>query len=114
MLSILCFTGFALAENRTPSFTWIPDSGSEAGVPHLAIHFHDGKPDDIAILERFNPIPKKAHETEESIDKCIFRGYLLHESNVYVTLTGGCPFEDSFEVLLRYFQFSKYKYSRHV
>ena len=92
------FLGFAAGENLAPSFTWIPDSGSEAGVPHLAIHFHDGKPDDIALLKRFNPIPQQNGEAESSIDNCIFRGNLLLESEVSVVLTGGCPFEDTFEV----------------
>ena len=64
----------------------------------MAIHFHDGQPDDIALLKYDNPIPKGADEDEDSIDKCIFGGYLLRESDVYVTLTGGCPFEDTFEV----------------
>jgi hypothetical protein len=32
------------------------------------------------------------------VDPCIFEGWLQNESNVYVTLTGGCPYEDSFEV----------------
>ena len=72
----------------------------------MKIHFHDGKPDDVALLKRFNPIARGANEKEEDIDKCIFNGYLQHESNVYVTMTGGCPFEDSFEVSqldLKYF-----------
>ena len=66
----------------------------------MAIHFHDGKPDDIALLQPINPIPKGENEDEDSIDKCIFAGHLLLEKNVRVTLTGGCPFEDSFEVWL--------------
>ena len=66
----------------------------------MAIHFHDGRPDDIALLKLFNPIPKGANEDEESIDKCIFSGKLLLEKDVSVTLTGGCPFEDTFDVRL--------------
>jgi hypothetical protein len=69
----------------------------------LAIHFHDGKPDDIALLKRINPIPKGVNEDEDSIDKCIFSGKLLLEKDVQVTMTGGCPFEDSFEVLFHNF-----------
>ena len=68
----------------------------------MAIHFGDGKPDDIAMLKRFNPIPKQANEPEASIDSCIFRGNLLLESEVSVVLTGGCPFEDTFEVKIFY------------
>ena len=64
----------------------------------MAIHFHDGKPDDIALLNQYNPIPRQNYETEESIDNCIFRGNLLLEPEVSVVLTGGCPFEDTFEV----------------
>ena len=32
------------------------------------------------------------------VDKCIFVGTLRDESDVTVTLTGGCPFDESFEV----------------
>jgi hypothetical protein len=37
-------------------------------------------------------------ETLESIDSCIFSGFLRNESDVAVTITGGCPFQNSFEV----------------
>jgi hypothetical protein len=37
-------------------------------------------------------------EQEESIDKCIFNGHLRDEPTVYVTLTGGCPFDKDFNV----------------
>jgi hypothetical protein len=43
-------------------------------------------------------IPNKVSEKEENIDKCIFRGHLRGEPSVYLVLTGGCPFEDHFEV----------------
>jgi len=100
-LLVVALAVVASADNLVPSFSWIPESGSSEGVPHLAIHFNDGKPDDIAVLKRFNPIPRGANEREEDIDQCIFNGYLLFESDVYVTLTGGCPFEDSFEIQFR-------------
>jgi len=71
------FKALANADDaRVPSFTWIPESGTEEGVPHLQIHFNDGKPDDIALLKRYNPIPRAADEREEDIDKCIFNGHL--------------------------------------
>jgi hypothetical protein len=35
---------------------------------------------------------------EENIDKCIFNGFLRDEPMVYVTLTGGCPFDNKFDV----------------
>jgi hypothetical protein len=36
--------------------------------------------------------------SRDSGDDCIYHGYLQQEPKVYVTMTGGCPFEDSFEV----------------
>jgi len=71
---------------------------SSDGVPLLVIDFHDGKPYDVAELKQFNPIPRMKHEAEESIDNCIFQGRLRDEPKVFVTLTGGCPFDTSFEV----------------
>jgi hypothetical protein len=52
----------------------------------------------IQHCPQFNPIPRGRNEKEEDIDGCIFDGFLRTEDKVYVTLTGGCPFEDSFEV----------------
>ena len=72
-------------------------------MAYLAINFNDGKPGDIAILESYNPIPRQPNEREAEVDHCIFRGKLLYESNVHVSLTGGCPFEDSFEVSFEIF-----------
>ena len=74
-------------------------------MAQLGISFNDGKPDDVAILERYNPIPRQPDENDEDIDQCIFKGVLLHEHNVLVSLTGGCPFEDSFEVSFETFVF---------
>ena len=90
-------SGLASA-NTVPTFTWLEDRSSESGVPLLAVDFHDGKPDDVAILKQFNPIPMQAHEREEDIDNCIFNGHLRDEPNVHVTLTGGCPFDKNFDV----------------
>ena len=86
-----------------PSFTWVQDEFSPDGVPLLSINFHDEQPNDVAILKSYNPIPKQALELEENVDKCIFNGHLRDESTVYVTLTGGCPFENNFEVSIRLF-----------
>jgi hypothetical protein len=55
-------------------------------------------PDDVAELKQFNPIPKTLQEKDVDIDHCIFDGFLRNENRVYVTITGGCPFEDTFEV----------------
>ncbi len=81
-----------------PTFAWIQDEVSPDGVPLLSINFHDGRKNDVAVLKHFNPIPRGKNEREEDIDNCIFDGFLRDESKVYVTLTGGCPFEDSFDV----------------
>jgi hypothetical protein len=35
---------------------------------------------------------------ESSNPDCILEGFLKGESDVFVTLTGGCPFSKSFEV----------------
>ena len=68
------------------------------GVPLLSVNFHDGKANDVAILKQFNPIAKQVNESEDNIDKCIFNGFLRDDPKVYVTLTGGCPFDSSFDV----------------
>ena len=81
-----------------PTFSWLEDQFSPSGVPLLSINFHDGKPKGVAILNQFNPIPRKSNEPEENVDKCIFNGYLRDEPKVYVTLTGGCPFSKTFDV----------------
>ena len=96
--------GFVACESTVPSFTWVQDEFSPDGVPLLSINFHDEQPNDVAILKSYNPIPKQALELEENVDKCIFNGHLRDESNVYVTLTGGCPFENNFDVSIRLFK----------
>ena len=53
-------------------------------------------PDDAALFERHNPIP--CSEQNETVDNCIFRGWLKNESYVSVAMSGGCPYSDSFEV----------------
>ena len=83
---------------NAPSFTWLQDSHSPHGVPHLAVNFHDGKPEDVVNFQKFNPFVRQAEEKEGNIDECIFTGHLRDEPDVYVTLTGGCPFDNTFDV----------------
>jgi hypothetical protein len=64
----------------------------------LSVNFNDGKPSDVIAFKQINPIPQQPEESEEKIDRCIFGGFLRLEPTVYVTLTGGCPFENNFEV----------------
>ena len=81
-----------------PSFTWSFEEFSPQGVPILYIQFPDGGNEDKAILTSHSPIPLRQDETEFDLDFCIFKGHLKNEANVFVTLTGGCPFDDSFDV----------------
>ena len=37
-------------------------------------------------------------DEEDDDDQCIFKGFLRDEPEAGVTLTGGCPFQNSFEV----------------
>jgi len=101
----------ASCQNGVPTFEWAQDEVSPDGVPLLSINFHDGRKNDVAILKRFNPIPEGKNEREEDIDNCIFDGFLRDEDKVYVTLTGGCPFEDTFDVnnklIINYLLFTK-------
>jgi hypothetical protein len=83
---------------RVPTFSWQKGQFSPEGVPTLTINFHDGKPADVAIFKQLNPIARQQSESEDKIDRCIFGGFLRDESAAYVVLTGGCPYEDSFEV----------------
>ena len=85
-------------DTRIPTFTWQKERFSPEGVPLLTVNFHDGKPADVVIFKQLNPIERQESESEDKIDRCIFGGLLRDESTAYVVLTGGCPFEDSFEV----------------
>ena len=51
--------------------------------------------DDVALLERYNPIPSASGE---NVDPCIFGGWLKNEPRVRVAVSGGCPYSDTFEV----------------
>ena len=92
------FTGLGLCQPAIPTFTWHESETSPTGVPLLSINFNDGGASDVAILKQINPIRRQPGEREEDIDSCIFDGFLQDESKVYITLTGGCTFEDTFDV----------------
>ena len=98
IFNLLIQIGLVTCQNGVPTFEWVQDKFSPSGVPLLSINFHDGQPNDVAILRQFNPIAKSLNEKEEDIDNCIFDGFFENEEKVYVTLTGGCPFEESFDV----------------
>ncbi len=70
------------------------------GIPLLKVTFPDDNYFDYIHFNTFNPIPMQPHEKEEDIEPCLFEGYLEKEVDVYAVLTGGCPFNDSFEVKL--------------
>jgi len=75
------------------------------GVPLLKITYPpNGTDADYAHFKRFFKAPSP-NETEggktRMLDNCIFHGNLEFESDVYVTLTSGCPYENSFEVWLK-------------
>jgi len=91
---------FASCNKNPPTFTWLQDSFSPHGIPHLEVDFHDGQDADVVNLKKFNPFVRQAEE-KGNIDGCIFTGYLRNESDVYVTLTGGCPFSKTFDITMR-------------
>jgi len=78
-----------------PSFSWHSSERSTDGIPNLVINFPDGISHDVVLLKKMFP---ELESSRDSGDDCIYHGYLQHESGVYVTMTGGCPFEDTFEV----------------
>ena len=67
--------------------------------PLLRIQFPDQGPDDFAILEKVNPIQMSSGEMVTDVDDCIFRGSLKFEPETLVTVSGGCPGENTFEVI---------------
>ncbi len=78
------------------------DRTSASGVPLLKITYPSGPEDvDYAHLKRFfNPMGSNNVKggKRRMLDNCIFHGNLEFETDVYVTLTSGCPYENSFEV----------------
>ena len=79
-----------------PSFEWADDHSG--ALPLLKITFPDGKEDDFAVLKHFDIIPVGRNQDPAKKDNCIYDGYLTNEKEVYVTLTGGCAYSDSFDV----------------
>ena len=69
-----------------PSFSWL-NKESPFGVPLLKIGFPDGGLDEIVFLRKFNPIPVGPKERADSVDECIYNGFLSKEKS-HVTLTG--------------------------
>ena len=93
---------FSLSVDSTanvPKFSWSQEGCSRDGIAHLNVVFPDSDITDIAILSPANPIPRQAEELDQDVDNCIFSGFLRDEPDSVITLTGGCPFEDSFEVI---------------
>ena len=90
--------GSAVFSNALPSFEWQSGMQSRSGIPFLKIQFPNNGEEENIILEQFNPIPLRDYERSEDVDNCIFKGYLQNDPDSTVTLAGGCPFEESFEV----------------
>jgi hypothetical protein len=87
-----------MSQDSLPSFVWLADRKSDAGVPVLAVKFPNGETDH-ALLTPFNPIPLQPGEDPDSVDNCIFNGNLEKETTATITITGGCPLKDkNFEV----------------
>jgi hypothetical protein len=51
-----------------------------------------------ARLRPFNPFASKSLPDSLEVDHCTFEGHLENDPDSYVTVTEGCPGEDSFEV----------------
>lgn len=99
VLGLWMMLGMTMASNNQstlPSFQWDKDQHSKPNntEEHLWITFPDGGPDDVAILQHFNPI---LEPNATNVDDCIFHGALKNESEVRVALNG-CPLSKSFQV----------------
>ncbi len=68
--------GFASCNTDAPTFSWLQDSFSPHGVPHLQVDFHDGQPADVVNLKKFNPFVRQAEETVSILIKKNF-AYLI-------------------------------------
>jgi hypothetical protein len=107
---VKCNFLFQVGAKGSPTFTWLEER-SEDGIPLLEVHFTNNKDDDedveevegdssdLAVLSRYNPIPVELDESRSPVDQCIFKGFLLNEPNAQVALTGGCPGDNSFDVI---------------
>jgi len=82
-------------DHKLPTFSWLNEE-SPFGVPLLKIAFPDGGLDEIVFFRKFNPIPVGANERADSVDECIYNGFLSNEKT-HVTLTG-CAKSNNFQV----------------
>lgn len=84
---------------QVPKFEWDKDlhESFNGRNEKLTITFPEGRPDDHAFLSHGNPIEKTDNEVDsEPVDGCIYKGNLLHESDVVTVVE--CLITDSFEV----------------
>jgi hypothetical protein len=68
-------------DHTLPTFSWLNEE-SPFGVPLLKIGFPDGGLDEIVYLRKFNPIPVGANERADSVDECIYNGFLSTEKTL--------------------------------
>ena len=54
--------------------------------------------DDGSDIDENHDDDDSDEEDDDDDDQCIFKGFLRDEPEAGVTLTGGCPFQNSFEV----------------
>jgi hypothetical protein len=86
-------TGLLNASDPKPQFRWLSERSS-SGVPHLAIRL--GEEEHHAVLHPYNPL---SFEVKSEVDPCIFKGYLGKEPDTEVLVTGGCPGDETFDVM---------------
>ncbi len=79
-------------------FCGLKERSSESGIPLLRIKFPDNAEDDFAVLKPFQFESEQPEQAQNDPKSCIFSGNLLHDSSVLVTVAGGCPNDNSFEV----------------
>jgi len=72
---------------------------SNFGIPLLRVSYPDNTKVDYLHLKQVSPKPRQPEERIEENEECSFEGHLENEPKVYAFLRGGCPFDDSFEVL---------------
>jgi hypothetical protein len=77
---------------KLPIFAWSTSKKSPSGIPLLNIIIPNEDPD--AAILNFSSLS----DHENSNSNCILEGHLRDDSDVFVTLTGGCPFSMTFEV----------------
>ena len=75
---VISLAGLASCSTNAPTFSWLQDSFSPHGVPHLQVDFHDGQAADVVNLKKFNPFVRQIEE-KVSISPTFFillRSYL--------------------------------------